>query len=70
MNMQIFIKKRLFYDYKDFILSGSNYLRAYSDPNLSRIRGDLRTPNGSVVIAPNVTPFEAYQALIGDQINS
>ncbi len=41
-----------------------NYLRAYTNPDLSGIRGDLRTPNGNVVIGTNVSPLEAYQLLL------
>jgi hypothetical protein len=40
------------------------YRRAYSDPSLDGIRGDLRTPDGSTVIARNVTPLEALEALL------
>jgi hypothetical protein len=39
------------------------YELAYSDPVLNGIRGDLRTPNGNV-LARNVTPSEAFAALL------
>lgn len=38
--------------------------KGYADPSLSGISGSLRTPNGSVVIARDVTPLEAYNALL------
>ena len=41
-----------------------NYSKAYSNPELSGILGDLRTPNGSDIIATNVTPSEAYELLL------
>ena len=41
----------------------SNYERAYNNPSLSGIRGDLRTPDSSNVVITNVTPGEAYDAL-------
>ena len=40
------------------------YRRAYNDPCLDGIRGDLRTPDGSTVIASGVTPSEAFEALL------
>jgi hypothetical protein len=40
------------------------YETAYSDPALNGIRGDLRTPDGKTVIAKDVTPAEAYKALL------
>jgi hypothetical protein len=40
------------------------YGRAYKDPCLDGIRGDLRTPDGSKVIASGVTPAEAFEALL------
>src|SRR5262245_61922620 len=40
------------------------YEKAYSDPSLNGIRGDLRTPNGKTVIAQDVTPAEAFQQLL------
>jgi hypothetical protein len=42
----------------------ARYRQAYSDPSLAGIRGDLRTPNGKTVIATNVTPAEAFDALM------
>lgn len=41
-----------------------HYASAYSNPSLDHIIGDLRTPNGSTIIATNVTPSQAYAALI------
>src|SRR5262249_14256540 len=40
------------------------YTQAYSDPRIQGIRGDVRTPNGRTVIATDVTPAQAYQALL------
>ncbi len=42
----------------------NSYARAYNSPNISHITGDLRTPDGSTVIAKNVSPSQAYAALI------
>lgn len=42
----------------------NNYSSAYSNPELSGIRGDLRTPDSVTVIVTNVTPNEAFQALL------
>ncbi len=42
----------------------NNYNNAYSNPEFSGICGDLRTPNGLTVIATDVTPAEAFQALL------
>jgi hypothetical protein len=39
------------------------YAHAYSDPLLEGIKGDLRVPGGAT-IATNVSPAEAYQALL------
>lgn len=46
------------------------YNAAYSDSSLNGIRGDLRTPDSSVVIAKNVTPAEAWRYLMewGEQV--
>lgn len=41
-----------------------NYLSAYDNPNLLGIRGDLHTPNSETVIKTNVTPGEAFKALL------
>ena len=41
-----------------------NYRKAYNDPNLSGIRGDLRTPDSSKIVATNVTPGEAFEYLL------
>ncbi len=41
-----------------------NYVKAYNNSSLSGIRGDLRTPDASSVIAQNVTPAEAIQLLL------
>lgn len=40
------------------------YASSYSAPSLTGIRGDLRTPDSSVVIAKDVTPAEAWQELM------
>jgi hypothetical protein len=40
------------------------YQSAYADPLLDGIRGDLRTPDGSSVIAKGVTPLEAFNKLV------
>jgi len=40
------------------------YQTAYYDRGLKGVRGDLRTPNGKVVIGKNLTPGEAYDALL------
>jgi hypothetical protein len=40
------------------------YRRAYSDPRIQGIRGDLRTPNRRITIARNVSPAEAFEALM------
>ena len=42
----------------------NHYTDAYNNPSLNGIRGDLRTPNSSNVVATNVTPSEAFAALI------
>ena len=42
----------------------NNYNRAYSNSELSGIHGDLRTPNGSTIIATDVTPGAAFKALL------
>ncbi len=42
----------------------NHYTNAYNNPSLNGIRGDLRTPDGSIVVAQNVTPGEAFEALI------
>ena len=39
------------------------YERAYSDPALRGIRGELRTPNGSLVLGKGLTPAEAMRQL-------
>jgi hypothetical protein len=39
------------------------YKKAYSDPSLSQIKGDLRIPSGAT-IKSNVTPGEAFAALL------
>lgn len=40
------------------------YMKAYNSEELSGIRGELRTPDSSVVIAEDVTPSEAYKLLL------
>lgn len=40
------------------------YREAYADPSLQGIRGDLRTPGSRVVVGTNMTPLEAYDALL------
>lgn len=40
------------------------YRRAYADPRLNGIRGDLRTPDGRTVLATDVTPAEALAKLL------
>ena len=40
------------------------YKKAYQDPELHGIRGDLRTPNGKIVIATNVSPSKAIKLLV------
>jgi len=40
------------------------YRRAYADPRLLGIRGDLRTPDGKNVIASNLSPAEAFAKLM------
>lgn len=40
------------------------YRSAYADPMLEGIRGDLRTPDGKSVIAKDVTPLQALEALL------
>ena len=40
------------------------YRAAYNDPTLQGIRGTLRTPDGSTVIGQDLTPAEAYRALL------
>jgi RHS repeat-associated protein len=40
------------------------YRQAYSNPRLNGIRGDLRTPDGGAVIASDVTPADAFEALL------
>ena len=40
------------------------FIRAYSDPSLNGIRGDLRTPDGKLVLGRNVTPAEAFALLL------
>ncbi len=42
----------------------STYRTAYADPRLAGIRGDLRTPSSSIVVTTDVTPAQAYQALL------
>ncbi len=42
----------------------ARYRQAYSNPSLAGIRGDLRTPNGQTVIATNLTPADAFDALM------
>ena len=39
------------------------YERAYSNDSLNGIKGDLRTPNSKTVIAQDVNPKEAFEAL-------
>jgi hypothetical protein len=39
------------------------YRKAYADPRLNGIRGDVRTPDGTTAIAKDVTPAEAFEAL-------
>lgn len=41
-----------------------NYTSAYNNSGLEGIRGDLRTPNSSNVVATNVSPFEAMATLL------
>jgi len=40
------------------------YERAYSNPSLDGIRGDLRTPNSSTVVGQNITPAQAFEELL------
>ncbi|MGA9998451.1 MAG: DUF4157 domain-containing protein [Pyrinomonadaceae bacterium] len=40
------------------------YKAAYADPICDGIKGDLRTPDGSKVIAKDVTVLEAFEALV------
>jgi len=40
------------------------YEKAYADPSLDGIKGDLRTPNGGLVLATDVTPGEAFATLL------
>jgi hypothetical protein len=40
------------------------YRRAYSDPELNGIRGDLRVPRAGPILAQNVSPAEAFEALL------
>ena len=42
----------------------NNYNMAYSNPKLSGICGDLRTPDSVTVVATDVTPAEAFRALL------
>jgi hypothetical protein len=42
----------------------ARYRKAYSDPSLAGIRRDLRTLNGQTTLATNVTPAEAFEALM------
>lgn len=42
----------------------NHYTDAYNNPSLNGIRGGLRTPNSSNVVATNATPSEAFAALI------
>ena len=42
----------------------ANYSSAYNNPNLIGIRGDLRTPDSKSIIKTNVTPGEAFKALL------
>lgn len=42
----------------------ARYRNAYADPVCDGIRGDVRTPDGANVIARNVTPLEAIEAII------
>src|SRR5262249_48548778 len=49
----------------DFI---NTYKKAYSDPSLNGIKGDLRTPDGTLVLGTGLTPAEAFDELI-DWVN-
>lgn len=40
------------------------YTEAYKDSSLAGIRGDLRTPDSKVITAKDVTPAEAWEALL------
>lgn len=40
------------------------YKTAYSSPSLAGIKGDLRTPNGGLVLATDVTPGVAFDKLL------
>ena len=42
----------------------TRYRQAYADQQLTGIRGDLRTPDSSTVVATDVTPDEAMEALM------
>lgn len=42
----------------------AKYKAAYADPICDGIKGDLRTPDGSSVIAKGVTVLEAFEALV------
>lgn len=37
------------------------YKKAYSDPKLDGITGNLRTPNSSVIVGKNLTPAQAFE---------
>lgn len=40
------------------------YRKAYSDPSVEPIRGELRTPDGKLVLGKNLTPREAFEKLL------
>lgn len=42
----------------------NSYHNAYNNPSLDGIRGDLRTPDSSIVVATNVTPGDAFKELL------